>query len=400
MEIISGKRPVGKPTKLKRINNKINTTFSQHSFDIMIKKLKRIIMRYKYLDFLRQIALFYMFFQHAVLVLLKSYLNDGIILFLFEIVPFCPALFLFLAGFSITLHLKKNNLDKIEPKYFLHLFSRGLLLIFCASILFVIEHGFQFPEFFLCGNILNTIGWMIIISGLILMNRHKEIISVSLFIILSLIFIILDIHEIRFLPLTYGYEPMLPTMIFGFMGLSTGLLLNKINDGKKMNISVISIGTTGLALFSFYSFKYGIFKVFYSDIGRYFIKREFNEKFLVQNIISGNNSDPFYTASVWNYNTECFIASIGFILVMFAVSFYLEKTIFKKINGNFFIPGKFAFFNYFYHLSIISIIALFFGFNLMNTAQLLIFLSLLFLFSYVLSFLFQIIRQKMEKSGN
>ena len=92
-------------------------------------------MRKKYIDTLRLIALFYMFFQHSALVLLKNDYNTGLTAFLFEIVPFCSALFLFLAGFSLTISIGKYENKK---DFIVRLILRGLILIISSSLLFLI----------------------------------------------------------------------------------------------------------------------------------------------------------------------------------------------------------------------------------------------------------------------
>jgi hypothetical protein len=352
-------------------------------------------MRLKYLDFLRQFAIFYMFFHHTALILLKPQFNSGIVLFLFEIAPFCPAIFLFLAGFSITLHLKKNDLATIDAKYFLHLFARGMILILCASFFFVVEHGFQFPDFIFCGNILNTIGWMIIISGLLLMLKNNKVYIAVFFVLIVGITIFLDLKKIYLVPFNNGYEPMSPTIVFGFMGLLTGIFFKDIKDEKKINIFVISMGIIGLIIFTFFSIKYGIFRIFFSDTGRYFIVREFNENLLLTNIFGGLKTNTKYTAEIWNYNSECMIASMGTTMILFSISFFLEKNLFKHLPRNIFIPGKFAFLNYFFHLFIIALFILFVGYNFMNTFQYLLLLAGLYVFSYLLSFSALFVRNRL-----
>ena len=343
--------------------------------------------RKKYIDLLRQIALFYMFFQHSVLVLLKNSENKGIILFLYELVPICPALFLFVAGFSINISFKKK-LNHEKNNFIIHLIKRVLILIIASSILFFIEFGIQVPDLFIASGILNTIGWMLIISAIILIFPNKKIIlslTITIFIIVTLLF---EKYKIYFVPFNYGYEPMSPTIIYGFTGLLLGLFLNIIKDNiYKKKIIILTLGIIGVAIFTFYSIKHGLFNIFYSGAGRYTVERIFNNNLMPQNIFNFNTSiKSFSYESVWNYKMECFFACLGVVFILFTLMYFLENFFQKYLLKNIFLPGKFAFFNYFYHLTVIAIMVVVFGYNKFSLIQFLLFLSLLFISSYILSY--------------
>jgi len=350
-------------------------------------------MRKKYIDFLRLLALFYMFFQHSMLVFLNPDQYNGFLFFLFELVPICPALFLFISGFSLTMYFEKNNIRLIENKYFFHLLKRGFLLIICGSILFFIEHGFQLWDIFISSSILNTIGIMIIISALILKTPYKKTFSIVITLFFVIITYILENNNIEFFPINIGYEPWSPTIIFGFLGLVIGLLYDYFKKHK--NIYVIILGITGFFITIFYFIKFGPFKIFFTDTGRYTVTRIFNEALQPQNIINFLNSKKIiYEASIWNYNFDCFIASFGIVLILFASGYLIENILQKYLPENVFIPGKFAFFNYFYHLAIIGIMVLILGFGFMNKLNLFIFLLILFISSYIFSFLIYYVKKR------
>ncbi|HPO50814.1 MAG TPA: heparan-alpha-glucosaminide N-acetyltransferase domain-containing protein, partial [Spirochaetota bacterium] len=268
-------------------------------------------MRKIYVDFLRFIALFYMFFQHSVLALLAPGDNSGIILFLYELVPFCPALFLFLSGYSTTLKYEKDANFILDNKYLFRALKKGGILILSSMLLFFIEHGFQIPDFFVASGILNSIGWMIIISTLILKTKPKKTFFLLLIITLLALTVIFEKISFFVIPFNYGYEPTSPTIIYGFIGVFWGLLLISLKNEKTKNVFVILFGVSGVIILTFYAVKYGFGRVFHSDIGRYEVVRRFDLSFLPQSIFSSSKESGFYTAKIWNYNTECMIASFG-----------------------------------------------------------------------------------------
>lgn len=342
-----------------------------------------------------------MFFQHAVLVLLQRNDNKGLIYFLFELVPICPALFLFVAGFSINISYNKT-LENNKNQFITHLFKKGLILILSALLLFVIEYGFQLPDMLISSGILNSIGWLIIICALFLFLPHKKIFVSVFIIILIAATYLLEIKNIYIVPFNYGYEPMSPTIIFGFIGFFVGLLYNEFKDNlKKERLFVLMIGFISLSAFIYFSIKYGMFKIFFSDIGRYNISRTFNVSYFLNNIFSIRNiEDSQITVGIWNYNTECFFAALSAVFILFSSMYFLEKFFNEFLPKNIFIPGRFAFFNYFYHLSVIAVFVLISGYNNFSIKLFVLFLSILFTGSYVLSFLILKIKYYSIKRDN
>ena len=346
-------------------------------------------MRKRYIDLLRELALFYMIFQHTVLALLKSEYHHGVIKFLFDIVPLDPALFLFVAGFSITLSYNRKKGSSLD--FAKHQIKRGVLLILAAALLFFIENGLQPPDIFISPGILNTIGIMIICSAIIINLPYKLLISLILSMLLIVFTLFFEIKDIFFVPFNYGYEPLTPTIIFGFIGLFTGILLEKTNKNKK--IVVLIIGVIGLSIFAFYSVKYGLFKIITSEMGRYDVQRNFNEAFLPQNLLHFNEIKGTFAAYVWNYKMNCFFASLGFVLAIFSLTYFLESFL-KYLPKYVFFAGQNALFNYFYHLSTIAISIVIFDFNNFSIFSLLA----LLLFFYSTGYLFPYIITKVRQS--
>jgi hypothetical protein len=345
-------------------------------------------MRKKYIDLLRTIALFYMFFQHAALALLMQTSNRGIILFFFEIVPICSALFLFIAGFSLSVSFEKNIPAGLY-KFNMHLIKRGLILVILSSFLFFIEYGIQLPDLFLSSGILNTIGLMIITSIIFLNIKYKKIFLSFFILLLILATIFLEEKKIFIFPFNTGFEPVSPTIIFGFIGLLAGVVMNEFNENKiKIKYFVIGIGALGAALTVYYFYMFGPFKIFFSNTGRYEVTRIFNESNYFENIFKSGNVFPVLSpVTVWNFNTSCFFASLGVVFLLFASAFFSEGFLNKHITEKIFLPGRFAFANYFFHLSVIALLVLIFGYEFLTAKFFLLFLLSLFFSSYLLSFI-------------
>jgi len=338
-----------------------------------------------------------MFFQHSTLGLLDPIHNKGVILFLYEIVPFCPALFLFLSGFSLTFKFEKGNSLTFDNKDLLHLVKRGVILILSSQILFFFENGIQLPDIFIASGILSTIGIMIIISGIVLKFKYKKLIFTILIVILSFFTILTLFLRIYLVPFNYGYEPMSPTIIYGFVGVLVGLFLLSKDKPKTKNIFVSTLTAIGLMIMVIYTIKYGFGKVFFTEIGRYEIVRYFDRATLPQNLFFHTNDSGLYTAKIWNFDINSMVASLGLVLLLFGIGYFSEPLLQKLKIKALFLPGRYAFVNYFFHLIIIALFVVIFDYGIFNTLQFVIFLSMLFGFSYLISFVTDKFSKKKRK---
>ncbi|MBN2544844.1 MAG: DUF1624 domain-containing protein [Spirochaetes bacterium] len=338
-------------------------------------------MRLKSIDLLRLIAIFYMFFQHMVLSLLIQNENQGAILFLFNLVPICPALFLFVSGFSITILLNKYEKNMLYKK----LIKRGFLLIIISFFLFFFENGLQFPDIFFASGILNTIGLMIIISSFIILLPYKIIITTMIILILLSIHIIFEIFNIKLFPFNNAFEPIIPTVTFGFIGLLFGFFHNIFNN-KNFKIFIMITGFLSLFfLFFLFSFNEG-FSV-YSENGTYEIIRFFKNKYMYITNIIENNYTGITEKFIWNYKVNNFFASLSAVFILFVIFYILEDFFKKRLPDFFTLPGQFALINYVFHFLYIIVFIIIFGYNNLTLIQFIIFLFLLFALSYFLSFI-------------
>ncbi len=344
--------------------------------------------RKQYIDFLRLLALLYMFFQHSVLILLKQNDNVGIIKIVFDIVPLCPALFLFVAGLSLTLPFENENYTYSKKSLF-HSIKRGVELIIISSILFFIQFGFQLPDIFISSSILNSIGILIIVSALILIFKDRAYISLIFTFILICLFATLDIKEIGIKPLTIGYEPIFPTIIFGFVGLTVGLFFAELKKNQFIQKTyIITLCYVGLIILLFFIVKYGYLNVLKE---RHTVTNMFDSSLTLQNIFTkGSGVKSYFIETIWNYNIESFLASLGFVLAIYSIFFFLEPIFNKSRSLNkLLLPARYSLFNYIFHLLFIGTTTLIFGYNNLNTISLIAFLIILLFLSYALSYIIE-----------
>jgi len=348
-------------------------------------------MRLKSIDLLRLIAIFYMFFQHMVLSLLAQNENQGAVLFLFNLVPICPALFLFVSGFSVTILINKYTKNLL----FIKLFIRGFLLIIISFFLFFFENGLQYPDIFFASGILNTIGLMIIFCSLIILLPYKMFITSLMILILLGIHIIFETLSIKIFPLNNGFEPIIPTITFGFIGFLFGLLHNYFNE-RNFKIFILISGFVSLVFLIFLFLFNNGFNI-YSENGTYEIVRSFQNKYMYITNLLENNITGFTEKFIWNYKVNNFFASLFAVFILFSFFYSSENFLRKKLPDFFTLPGQFALINYVFHFLFIIIFIFIFGYNSLTLFHFIIVLLLLFAVSYFLSFLLKNYKVKKQK---
>jgi peptidoglycan/LPS O-acetylase OafA/YrhL len=353
--------------------------------------------RIHYIDFLRQVAIYYMFFFHTVLVLLPPEQIKGTLGCFFDIVPLDAALFLFLAGFSLTLSLGKHT-ELSAFRFLQKKIKRGLLLILAAAFLFFIEFGIQLPDMLISSGILNTIGILCIAGGLVLVFSGRKIILALLIAVLCLATFLGEYFMIFRVPFNWGYEPWSPTIIFGFIGIFCGLFFkngNKPAEQKNDRTLALVLGAVGFILVVFFIVNGGILGTLIH--GRYVVKRNFSTATTLPYLFGaagGAAPAASFAATVWNYRLSAFLLSLGTVLLLFAASFFLEPLLKKYIPHKVFLPGAHALSNYFFHLLVLSIIVILAGEEVFSVAVALLVLAALYVGSYLLSFGIQYIKTR------
>ncbi len=348
--------------------------------------------RERYIDFLRYISLIYMVFQHAMLVLLKNIHNYRITFFIFELVPLCPAMFLFVSGLSFILTLKQEHV--LNNDKFIKKIRYGFLLILGGCVLFLFEQGLQLPDMIFASSILNTIGIFIIISSLIYRFTSKKIqlfLSVTFSIITTFIYTVLMITSSSVFPLTNGYEPILPTIIFGFYGLSLGDIYYRHNRHKK--IVLLLVGIVSMIGVAFMFYRFGGLKMFFSEVSRYIVTRRFDRYLSLEGVLSRVQSNTFILAKIWNYNIIGFYGSLFVTILLFILTVYFKKIFNNNLFKYLLVPAVFPLYNYFVHLIVIAIAVLLVGYNQLNFVESYLLFGTLIIFVYLLSYLILILKQ-------
>ncbi|MBN1798508.1 MAG: DUF1624 domain-containing protein [Spirochaetales bacterium] len=348
--------------------------------------------RKRYIDLLRQIAIFYMFFFHVVLILLPETEINGVMRMLFDIVPLDAALFLFLVGFSLTLSLRKHT-ELSTVQFLSKKLVRGLLLILAAAFLFLLQLGVQLPDMLISSGILNTIGWLCIIGGLILVIPYRKILLLFLIVVLLVFTFVCEYYEIFIIPFNWGYEPMSPTIIFGLFGFLCGLFYNlSDNERQQKNIAVI-IGANAAVLLLFFVWHGNLVEILRDS--RYAIKREFSTAATLPYLLTGGSGDPgFFAAMVWNYRLPSFCLSLGVVCMLFSGFSFLEPFFKKYIPRAALLPGAHALSSYFFHFVVIAVLTMVFGPKSFTVWTVLLLLILLYAGSYLLSMLMAHIKRK------
>jgi peptidoglycan/LPS O-acetylase OafA/YrhL len=351
--------------------------------------------RHKYIDLLRLIAIFYMFFFHVVLILLPDAEITGVIRVLFDIVPLDAALFLFLVGFSLTLSLRRHS-ELTTLQFLKKKLLRGLLLILASAFLFFLQLGLQLPDILISSGILNTIGWLCIIGGLILAAPYRKIILIISIMILCIFTFLCEHYEIFFIPFNWGYEPMSPTILFGLFGLLYGLFYNTdYNEKHVKNIAmIIGVNVLIVLLCSFCLFWQSSLLDVLRD-SRYIIQRKFSTAATLPYLFSGASGNlGTFPATIWNYRLPSFLLSLSVVCVMFSGFHFLESFFRKNIPHAVLLPGAHALSSYFYHFIVIAILVYIFGRQSFTLWTVLFLLVLLYAGSYLLSLLITVLKRK------
>ena len=287
-------------------------------------------------DLLKILALFLMIFDHAYILLLKQP-APPILRFFYEIVPLSPALFLFLSGYSLAIskaYLKRKK----------RLISAALYFA-VSNVFFIVEHGFQFPHFPMATGILSTIALLVIFTVImgLLPERIRFFLSFTLSVIFTIVFVILRINKLKIFPLTYGYEPLFPTFLFGIIGFSFGL-------GKNQSVTKIFFLSFIGGVFGVVTRLFGIQKLFVSG-GCYFTSYTFKYSNLVQNLLSDDIGRK-YNVSIWNFDISCFFYVLSIVVLLVLVSEGILEN--KKIAGVITLPAKYLFIHYVLHLAVLT----------------------------------------------
>lgn len=334
------------------------------------------------IDLLKIAALLLMIFDHAYILLIKQP-APRFLRFFYEIVPLSPALFLFLSGYSLAVskaYLKKRKRLIFAAVYFA-----------VSNIFFVVEHGIQFPHFPFATGILSTIALLSVSCAAFGFFSEKSSFFMSLLvsIILTLVFVVLRIFNLKIFPLTFGYEPLFPTFLFGIIGFSVG-------QGKNLFACRLwyFISAAAAVLFVIMTIFYGFQKLFVSS-GCYQISYSFEYSNLIQNIFDNTVSGK-YNASIWNFDTGCFFYTLSIVILLVFLSENILCRI--KINSTVLLPARYLFVHYILHLAVLTSLYCLLNGKMLSSAQFLILIILMISAVYTVSVLIDKAKKHLTKA--
>lgn len=339
---------------------------------------KKLEKRLFFIDFLRMLALFHMYINHLNVALSNFITEIPILTTLNNVIPICPALFLFVSGFTFRYH--NNNFKR---KLF-----RIISLFFIAIIFFIAEHGFQYPDFLFAPGILFTIGLFQITVLLSLKFTKKNSTVAFIFIALLAVFFTTEITGTKIFPFNNAYEPLLPTIIFGFTGYFISFIsLENTNRNRNIHLLILFISISAIIIISF---NYGIIDSLASDTGRNTIIRNFNLDYHILRLFIDYNYE--YTAKIWNYNFLSFFSSLFIVLILFETMLFtyflqLRTKITNSMNDLLtflLLPGRHTLLLYVSHLLFISVLFMIDIDDFLNAYTTVLILTFMYIFSYIL----------------
>jgi len=327
------------------------------------------------LNIFRAFAVFLMIIAHSsrVQVNLASFLNgsqspsflESLLLFNLEIEPIISAMFLFIAGFSLTLSLqKKFALDSQWRALWIKAISIKAAILYFISILFFIgEKGIQFPEIVVSSGILSIIALGIVTTALSLITSKPAItLGANIFLTLGLTYG-LEANHITIAGLNAGPGGAFPLISFCFFGAFIGLIANR-HKKHGLFLAVLVTFLIGVLLSAIdypWTFYYkSQFSYFSRDIvlnSVYSIADLLGLKSFIATSFGLPEARSFLaTASYWNHSSIFPLRTLGILTLMLTGFIFLFRTANSPLTkfGNYL--GQHALTLYVYHLLFLSLI--------------------------------------------
>lgn len=333
------------------------------------------------IDLLKIVALFLMIFDHAYILLLKQP-QPQFLRFFYEIVPLSPALFLFLSGYSLAVsgaYLKRKKRLIYAGVYFA-----------VSNIFFIAEHGIQFPHFPFATGILSTIALLSVfcVGFGFFSEKAGFFVSAALSIILTTVFVALRMFDLKIFPLTFGYEPLFPTFLFGIIGFSIGQG-KKFLAGWLLRLVPIVAAVAFVAMTIFCGTK-----MLFVSSGCYQVSYVFKYSNLIQNL-PNNEVGGKYSVSIWNFDVGCFFYVLSIVVLLVFLS---EKLLCRiKINAIVLLPARYLFVHYVLHLGVLTLIYILLNGKMFSSAQFSILIALMTAAIYLVSVLLDKAKRKFHQ---
>ncbi|MDX1694441.1 MAG: heparan-alpha-glucosaminide N-acetyltransferase domain-containing protein [Ketobacteraceae bacterium] len=278
------------------------------------------------LNIYRAVAIFMMMAAHSIRIQ-ENYptlathpesatLFDRFLLLFITIEPIISAMFLFIAGFSLTLSfskmIRKNPARKLP--WLQRILGRAAALYGVAVIFFVAEYGFQWPDFLVSAGVLGTIALSIAISaGLLVWGGHAVWLIVATLLCLAVTYG-LEANNLTVTGLNAGAGGHLPLVVMGFLGTLYGLAYRRFGDNGLFGGLLLSAVIALLAFVADYpnTFIYRSHFAWYASS----LPAQWLESAL--NLFSRGNDSALVKAAFWNHSS-IYPLRFTFVIVLFMV---------------------------------------------------------------------------------
>lgn len=203
------------------------------------------------LNIYRAVAIFMMMAAHSIRVQENfstifrdrdnASLFDRFLLIFIDIEPIISALFLFIAGFSLTLSYARLKNPERKNQWFIKICQRAAWLYGIAVLFFVAEYGFQWPDMLVSAGVLGTIALSIVLSAALLLYGYQyKGLSLATLVCLMLSYVLESQHW-QITGLNAGAGGHIPLIVMGFIGTLFGLAYTKYGDNGLFSGLAISM---------------------------------------------------------------------------------------------------------------------------------------------------------------
>lgn len=155
---------------------------------------------------------------------------DHFLLWFIDIEPIISAMFLFIAGFSLTLSFAKLKQPQSYRPWLVKITQRAATLYLIAMLFFLAEYGLQWPDFLISAGVLGTIALSIALSAALLCyGRGAKGLVMATVVVLGTTYV-LETQRWQITGLNAGAGGHFPLIVMGFLGTLYGMAYQRFGD--------------------------------------------------------------------------------------------------------------------------------------------------------------------------
>lgn len=275
------------------------------------------------LNVLRAIAIFTMVIAHSIRTQSnfsmifshreKATFFDQALLFFIDVEPIISAFFLFIAGFSLTLSFSNRCKQSVADAWpwLRGVSKKALSLYLIASLFFIAEHGFQFPDVLVSPGILSIIGLSIGLTAFFLTTAKPFWLSGIFVAVVILITYVLEQEHIQITGLNTGPGGTFPLICLCPLGAILGSIYQRWQDNGLFIALVLSAIVSIFALTVNYPWTFTYESVFQRFSFSYVDQIGLSLKALFSAEQIGSSD---YVARYWNHSSIFPLRVIGILV--------------------------------------------------------------------------------------